>query len=77
MAPPLLELGSSTAVCNAVAAGVGPALVSELAAAPLLATCRIEEVPTSGVDLHRRLLAVWRSGTSPSGAAAHLLTKIG
>lgn len=75
VAPPLLELGSSTAVCNAVAAGSGPALVSELAAAAMVAAGRIVQVPVRGVDLRRQLRAVWRSGTTPSGVAAHLLTR--
>src|SRR5699024_10291695 len=46
LAPPLLELGSSTAVRSAVLAGAGPALVSELVVAGALARAALVEVPT-------------------------------
>ncbi|WP_116109722.1 LysR family transcriptional regulator [Amycolatopsis ruanii] len=70
---PLLELGSATAVRSAVAAGAGPALISELIVAPDLAGGALVEIPTVGMDLGRALRAVWRSGTTPVGAAARLL----
>jgi DNA-binding transcriptional LysR family regulator len=75
-ARPLLELGSSTAVRTAVADGAGPALISELAVAADLAEGRLTEVPTTGLDLHRSLRAVWRRGTRPAGPAAALLALI-
>ena len=71
--PPLLELGSSAAVRNAVVAGAGPALISELIVAADLATGTLAEVPTDGLPLDRDLRAVWRTGTRPVGAAAQLL----
>ncbi|NIH79725.1 LysR family transcriptional regulator [Amycolatopsis viridis] len=71
---PLLELGSATAVRSAVAAGAGPALISELIVAPDLTAGTLVEIPTVGVDLGRALRAVWRSGTTPVGPAARLLT---
>jgi molybdate transport repressor ModE-like protein len=71
---PLLELGSATAVRSAVAAGAGPALISELIVAPDLAAGSLAEIPTTGVDLSRTLRAVWTAGTEPTGPAARLLT---
>jgi DNA-binding transcriptional LysR family regulator len=75
-APPLLELGSSTAVRSAVVDGAGPALISELAVAGDLADGRLVEVPTTGLALRRNLRAVWRSGTLPAGPAAALLASV-
>lgn len=72
-APPLLELGSGAAVRNAVAAGAGPALLSELVVGPDLAAGVLVEVLTADVDLGRTLRAVWRAGARPSGSAADLL----
>jgi molybdate transport repressor ModE-like protein len=77
LAPPLLEFGSSTAVRNAVVAGAGPALISELVVATDLATGTLTEVPVEGVTLERSLRAVWRPGTTPTGPAAALLTHAG
>jgi molybdate transport repressor ModE-like protein len=71
---PLLELGSATAVRSAVAAGAGPALISELIVAPDLAAGLLVEIPTTGIDLSRTLRAVWTAGTEPTGPAARLLT---
>ncbi|MBK1787448.1 LysR family transcriptional regulator [Prauserella cavernicola] len=71
--PPLLELGSSTAVRSAVVAGAGPALLSELIVAQDLATGLLVEIPTTGVDFGRTLRAVWSASRQPAGPAAHLL----
>ncbi|WP_028921672.1 LysR substrate-binding domain-containing protein [Pseudonocardia acaciae] len=76
LARPLLELGSSTSVRSAVAAGAGPALISELEVASDLATRSLVEVTTEGMELGRALRAVWRSGTRPTGAAADLLAQV-
>jgi molybdate transport repressor ModE-like protein len=70
---PLLELGSSTAVRNAVVSGAGPALISELVVAADLAAGSLVEVPTDGLDLRRTLRAVWRRGDRPTGPAADLV----
>lgn len=75
IAPPLLELGSGAAVRSAVAAGAGPALISELVVSPDLAARSIVEVPTADLDLGRELRAVWRSGSRPTGMAASLLAQ--
>jgi DNA-binding transcriptional LysR family regulator len=76
VARPVMELGSSTAVRSAVAAGAGPALISELVVATDLAGGALVEVETIGMDLRRALRAVWRSGTTPSRSAADLLDHI-
>ncbi|MFD8513401.1 LysR family transcriptional regulator [Streptomyces antimycoticus] len=70
---PLLELGSATAVRNAVIAGTGPAVISELAVAADLADGRLVSVEVEGIDLRRDLRAVWASGRVPVGPAAELL----
>ena len=65
---PLLEVSSTTAVRAAVAAGVGPAVVSSLAVGDDLAAGRIVDVPVEGVDLRRTLRAVWGAGPLLGGA---------
>ena len=75
-ARPVMELGSSTAVRSAVAAGAGPALISELVVATDLASGALVEVGTTGMDLRRALRAVWRSGTTPSRPARELLDHV-
>ncbi|MEW1907470.1 LysR family transcriptional regulator [Kitasatospora sp. NPDC085895] len=69
----LLELGSATAVRNAVIAGTGPAVMSELAVRTAVADGRLVEVETEGIDMRRSLRAVWPSGRTPTGPAAELL----
>ncbi|WP_078660769.1 LysR family transcriptional regulator [Streptomyces sp. NRRL B-24484] len=69
----LLELGSATAVRNAVIAGTGPAVMSELAVRTAVADGRLVEVETEGIDMRRSLRAVWPSGRTPAGPAADLL----
>lgn len=73
LAPPLLELSSTTAVRAAVAAAAGPAVLSELAVAEDIASGRLAEIPTTGVRLTRTLRAVWPSGQRPNGPARNLL----
>jgi DNA-binding transcriptional LysR family regulator len=65
LAEPVLELASTAAVRNAVAAGVGATVMSELAVADDVATGRMIIVPTVGLDLGRPLTAVWR-GSRPA-----------
>ena len=73
-AAPVVELSTATAVREAVRAGLGPAVLSALTVAGDLREHRLVEVPTTGVDLHRRLRAVW-SGPAypPAGPARDLL----
>lgn len=72
-APPLLELSTTGAVRSAVAAGAGPAVLSQLAVRDDLASGRLVEIAVSGVDLSRELRAVWSRGQRPSGPARALL----
>lgn len=72
-ASPRLELGSNSAVKGAAQADVGPAVLSGYAVEAELATGRLVEVPFDGIDLERRLHAVWRRGRSLAGPAAALL----
>ncbi|WP_308187898.1 MULTISPECIES: LysR family transcriptional regulator [unclassified Pseudonocardia] len=73
VAPPVLELGSTTAIKNAVAGGAGPAVISGLAVAAEVAAGTLRTVPVRGADLQRRLRAAWRRGRAPSGPALVLV----
>ncbi|RSN34418.1 LysR family transcriptional regulator [Amycolatopsis sp. WAC 01416] len=73
-AKPLLELGSASAVGNAVIAGAGPAVISELAIVRDVAEGRLVPVAVDGVDFGRELRAVWPAGRRLAGPAAALLS---
>lgn len=73
LAPPLLELASTTAVKAAVVSGAGPSVLSELAVGEELAGRRVVEIPVGGVCLRRDLRAVWPLGARPAGPARDLL----
>ncbi|WP_191253211.1 LysR family transcriptional regulator [Amycolatopsis oliviviridis] len=66
---PLLELGSASAVRNAVVAGAGPAVISSLD----VADRGLVPVAVEGVDFGRELRAVWPGGRRLAGPAAELL----
>lgn len=70
---PLLELSTSSAVRSAVSAGAGPAVLSDLAVRDDVAAGRLVQIPVHGVDLTRKLRAVWPSGQRLSGPAQDLL----
>ena len=78
IAPPLLELSSTTAIKYAVAAGSGPAVLSSLAIAGELSTGTLVEVPVKAdpgappLVLRRELRAVWPTGQPLSGPAGDL-----
>lgn len=74
---PLLELSTSAAVVAAVAAGAGPAVLSELAVRDDVAAHRVVEVPVTGAVLGRRLRAVWPRGQRPGAPARDLLAIAG
>ena len=61
-AEPLLELGSNEAVKGAVVAGAGPCILSGLAVDAEVAQKRLIAVTVRGIDLTRRLRAVWPRG---------------
>jgi DNA-binding transcriptional LysR family regulator len=70
--PPVAELSSTTAIKSAVAAGIGPAVLSVLAVAPELAASTLHQVKVTDLDLSRSLLAVWAEGRQLTGPAADL-----
>ncbi len=72
--PPVAELSSTTAIKSAVAAGIGPSVLSSLAVAPELAAGTLRPVKVTDLDLSRRLLAVWAAGRQLIGPAADLRT---
>jgi DNA-binding transcriptional LysR family regulator len=72
--PPAAELSSTTAIKAAVAAGAGPAVLSSLAVATELAAGTLRQVPITGVDLRRTLMAVWTGGRRLTGPAGDLYT---
>ncbi len=72
-ARPLLEFSTSSGVRSAVAAGAGPAVLSNLAIGEDVSRGRLVEVAVSGVQLDRTLRAVWVRGRRPTGPAAELL----
>lgn len=69
----LMELDANAAVRAAVAAGGGPAVLSALTVQDDLTARRLVEVPVAGVELSRRLRAVWAKGTRLSKPAEQLL----
>jgi DNA-binding transcriptional LysR family regulator len=73
LAGPLLELSTASGVRSAVAAGAGPAVLSNLAIREDVAAHRIVEVPVTGARLDRSLRAVWPAGQRPTGPARDLL----
>ena len=75
--PPVLELSSGAAVRAAVLAGAGPAVMSRLAVADDLAVGRLRAITIPGLNLGRRLQAIWVGGrTPPAGAVRDLLSHI-
>ena len=73
MAPPVLELSTTSAVRRAAAAGAGPAVLSILALREDIAAGRLVEITVPGLDLSRALRAVWPRGARPSAPAQDLL----
>lgn len=68
-----LEASSTTALIGAALAGLGPAVVSRRAVQAELETRRLVAV-TTGLDLLRPLMAVWRKDARHSGAVSELLS---
>jgi DNA-binding transcriptional LysR family regulator len=68
--PPLtariaMELGTSAAVRSAIAAGVGPGVLSRLAVRDDLVLGRLVAIEVAGPPLTRQLTAVWRHDLDP------------
>ncbi|UUT36030.1 LysR family transcriptional regulator [Microbacterium elymi] len=71
-ADPALELATTVAVLSAVAAGVAPAVLSELAVADEVALGRVRRVEIAGDPVTRPLTALWR-GAAVRGASRMLV----
>jgi molybdate transport repressor ModE-like protein len=74
LVPPLVELSSTTAIKKAVASGLGPAVLSDLAVHDDVAAGLVTRVPIEDLDLDRPLRAVWPTGQPIVGAARDLYT---
>ena len=72
-AAPALELSSTTAIKNAAAQGVAPAVLSSLAVVAELADATLVAVPVRRLDLRRTLRAVWPADQRLTGPARELL----
>jgi DNA-binding transcriptional LysR family regulator len=70
--PPVAELSSTTAIKSAVAAGIGPAVLSSLAVAAEVAAGTLRAVRVTGLDLSRKLLAISAEGRPLTGPAGDL-----
>lgn len=75
MVDPVLELSSTAAVRAAVAAGAGPAALSSHAVKDDIATGRLVSIGVTGLDLTRRLHAVWTGGAEPPAGPARDLVR--
>lgn len=74
IAAPALELSSTAAVRAAVAAGAGPAALSAHAVRDDVASGRLVAIGVIGLDLSRKLHAVWAGGAQvPAGPARDLV----
>ena len=76
--PPLrpriaMELGTSAAVRSAIAAGVGPGVLSRLAVRDDLVLGRLVAIELAGPPLTRQLTAVWKPGEPLPPEARRLL----
>jgi DNA-binding transcriptional LysR family regulator len=65
LATPALELASNAAVRVAVATGAGPAVLSELAVQPAVASGELRAVTVEGLLIERPLRAVWSTSPMP------------
>jgi DNA-binding transcriptional LysR family regulator len=68
-----MQLASTEAIKQAVAAGLGLAIVSRSAIEDQLALGRISIVPLSGVSLKRALTELRLIGRPPTAAAARFM----
>lgn len=76
IATPVMELASAAAVRAAIATGVAPGAMSDLAVADDVALGRLVAVPVEGVVLTRSLRAVWRGGAEPPAGPARALVAL-
>lgn len=76
LAPPLIELNSTSAVKIALLTGSAPAVLSELALQDELRDGRVTEVKIEGIDLSRQLRAVWIEGRPLDGLPLKFLETV-
>lgn len=69
LAPPMLELTSTTAIKAAAQNGLAPAVISSIAVADAVELGHLVAVQVEGLDLRRLLQAVWPAGRPLLGAA--------
>lgn len=72
LAPPLLELSSTTAIKAAVIQGMGPAVLSSDAVTGEIAAGTLVQLVTQGVNLTRALRMIWPAGQQLLGPARDL-----
>lgn len=72
-AAPIVEFNSNSAICQAVSAGMGPAILSRLAVEGSLRMGSFIQVPLHGGNPVRNLQAIWRGAAPTKGPAALLL----
>lgn len=70
---PVVEFNSNSAICQAVSAGMGPAMLSRLAVEGSLRMGSFIQVPLQGGNPERNLQAIWRGPAPATGPAALLL----
>lgn len=69
LAEPTMVLPSTSAVLAAVRSGGGPAILSSLAVDSDIQEGRLRRIPITGIDLRRRLRAIWVGPKSPPPGA--------
>lgn len=70
---PIVEFNSNSAICQAVSAGMGPAILSRLAVESSLRIGTFSLVALQRGNLTRNLRAIWRGQEPAQGPAAQLL----
>lgn len=75
-AEPALELDTTVATLSAVAGGVAPAVLSELAVADDVQLGRVRRVEIAGDPVVRPLTALWRGGAGDLHGASRLLVEL-
>jgi DNA-binding transcriptional LysR family regulator len=73
LAAPILEVSSTTAIKAAVMGGIGPAVLSVRAVTAELAAGTLVRLAVPGLDLTRRMHAIWPAGNTLQGPASDLL----
>jgi DNA-binding transcriptional LysR family regulator len=73
LADPVLEVSSTTAIKAAAMGGIGPAVLSVRTVAAELAAGTLVRLAVPGLDLTRRLRAIWPTGHDLRGPARDLL----